>query len=272
MGRHVFRRVLDKREVTVMALSILVPHCALGGTHYLQGFLQTLASQTVKPHEIIVVDDSSIHDRDSVRNLCQEYDCKLIELPFVNYRPQWSKKFNLAFEQITGDAVMLLSAGFLMHRVALEVMEVALRSLGRGNIVVSDSQRQQMDDAGGNPKDWYQQTVYEVAKEDGVPYIVSLLGPYLVFRETNYMLIDCGFFQALHAVDWIPWDEEFDEVGAWHAIVEWGYRLIKVHKKQLWIHRSLLAWHQPVHIGGPSRSEAQIKASQQLLLEKVPKC
>jgi hypothetical protein len=80
-----------------------------------------------------------------------------------------------------------------------------------------------------------------------------------------------GYLLLMRTQDWIPWDEEFDKVGAWHSVIEWGWRLLNKHEMHLWILRGLLAWHQPAGFNFiPGKWLTQTKESQRMLATKIP--
>uniref|UniRef100_A0A6M3J4I4 Uncharacterized protein n=1 Tax=viral metagenome TaxID=1070528 RepID=A0A6M3J4I4_9ZZZZ len=192
---------------------------------------------------------------------------------------QHSRKFNIGFGLTTEDIIFLHCANTLLSRTALTAYRDAIMSFGPGNILVSDSQRQQMDGPNGEPLDWfyYKSRDYakEVAAQFGIEKLLDLwpssLVGFMAFPIKDFSLIDCGFTQMLHREDWLPWDEDFDECGSWHALTEWGYRLIEVEGKQLWVLRGMTAWHLPradEHIQ-PINLE-QTMASQRILEAKIP--
>jgi len=251
-----------------MKTSILIPYHIMEDTSNLRNCLRTLYRQTVKPHQVIVIDDSV--DALAVQRLCQEFDVDYITLPYRQGLPQWGRKYNEAIQAVTGDTVMLLCANWLCARYMLEYMQMALTRLGEKAIVVSDSQRQQMDDAQGLPVDWFQNTANQFVGQVEYP-IPYLDGKAMMFETQNHNLIDMGYLLLMRTQDWIPWDEEFDKVGAWHSVIEWGWRLLNKHDMHLWILRGLLAWHQPAGFNFiPGKWLTQTKESQRMLATKIP--
>ena len=239
-----------------MRTSIIIPHCVMEDTTNLRNCLRTLAIQTVKPHQVIIMDVSNDtmqltggwSDWANVGLLCKQFDVELIHLPFRYHLPNWAEMFNTAFKKVTGDAIMLLCANWLLARYALEAMQLGLEQAGPGHIVVSDSQRQQMSSALGEPIDWYGDFARRCLPVTN--YVLPSMGELAMFQVPTDTLaqvsqIDVGYLTILHKEDWLPWDEEFDTVGGWHAVVEWGFRQLVDHNRKLMVLRGLLAWHQP---------------------------
>lgn len=254
-----------------MALSVIIPYRVMEDATNLRNCLRTLKAQTTPAREIIVVDDTPPSDdqEERVPTLCDQFNALWLHVP-PRDKPQWAYKFNKAIEYVDGDKVLLLCANWLLAPYALQIMERGLDTVGPGYIVVSDSQRQQMSDGRGTSVDWFKGVFIEKNRHTCLPV---LDGPFPLFRVENYSYIDSGFLTAIHKVDWLPWDEEFDEVGGWHAVIEWGYRLMEVEHKRLVVLRGIIAWHQPTRfteVCDPGPLQEQTKASQRLLARKVP--
>lgn len=205
-----------------MAVSVLSPFCFQDNLGNLENCLRRLREQTSPPAQIIVADDSPEEVKPSVEGLCKGHGAVHLPLPFVDYKPQWAAKYNRAFPLVTGDMVLILCSNWILEKRWLEEMVKTLTALGPKSMVAGDSARKVL--LGG---DWFA----------GSPDL---------FQITNPHLVDEGFMNLMWAADWLPWDEEFDRVGAWHAVVEWGHRLMQ-NEVKVWIRRDLHAEHQERH-------------------------
>jgi hypothetical protein len=212
-------------------VSIMIPYCYLGDTTSLENCLKSLNKQR-QACEIIVCDDSNIADRELVIDACNRNDVKTyIEFPFVDFKPQFSSKFNQAAMYAQGDMLMILCSNWVLGENTLFQMVDTLNILGKNAMLSGDNARQHMRGESGEEFDWWQgqPTLFEITNGDG--------------RAQPSDYVDEGFLTVLRKENWLVWDEEFDKVGAWHAVVEWGYRLLQSGVRH-YIRRDLEAVHQ----------------------------
>lgn len=239
-----------------MGVSVLIPFFYRDHTDNLRNCLQSLQEQTRRPEQIIICDDSMEERRPEVKKLCTELGAHLfIEFPFTAGKPQWSKKFNDAYPHVTEDMILILCSNWILEPRWLEEMVKDLEGLGKGNMVAGDSARQGMGDGQGNTYDWFAgfpdfflvpnllcgifSDFKRVEEVEGAKDFVYQMNKYW-----DYM--DEGFLNLMWKEDWLVWDEDFDQIGAWHAVCEWGFRLFYEGLK-LWIRRDLKATHQERH-------------------------
>ena len=211
-----------------MSITVLIPYCNMGQPENLEGCLKSLRDQTRPPDAIIVMDDSPDADKPMVKQICESNVSIFLDMPFRNYVPQWAQKFNGAFPFVKTDMIMLCCANWKLGPEWLQEVESNLKLIGKKNMIAGDSARCQSIH-GGPPASipWW---------ETAAP----------LFEVFDYNLVDEGFLNLLWTEDWQPWDEEFDQVGGWHAVIEWGYRFIYLYNNHLWIRRHLTAVHQPI--------------------------
>lgn len=220
-----------------MTISVIIPYCCCSsseGTANLERCLESLSNQTLKPDQIIICDDSEPANRNKVIQTCYESEgVHYIPLPFISYKPQFAKKFNEGFRCVIGDKILILCSNWILEPNILEEMSRTLAVVGKGNMIASDAARKVMGNEKGEQYDWFAgyPNFFELTHGDGKRLVMP------------WDYVDEGFLNMLWKDDWLSWDEEFDQVGAWHAVVEWGYRLIK-NGLRLWIRRDLNAFHQ----------------------------
>jgi len=246
-----------------LRISVAVPFCKnRPDTANLRKCLLGLWAQTRKPHEVILMDDSHPDDRAEVRQCLKDYrwsahvPIRYLEFPYVGVNaPAWSRKFNAAHRIAKGDAFHLLCSNWSLEPEWIQKMGDWLEDLGPGNVVSADNARKNMGDESGNTYDFF------AAYPDR-------------FEAPSFYHIDEGFLTILHMQDWVDFDEDFDPKpddlsetkGAWHAVSEWGYRLIVKNGCKLWIRRDMKAEHADYHPhpGGIT----QTYASEALMREK----
>jgi hypothetical protein len=179
-----------------------------------------------------VIDDSHPDDRPEVKAICEKFGAEYMELAFTNYAPQWCRKFNRAYEHVTGDIIQLLCSNWLLGPDYLEKMVAWLQELGPGTIVAADNARKVMKDQYGVQFDWY------AGRPDK-------------FCESDFHLFDLGFLYTMYKADWEPWDEDLDppegdmsqNKGSWHGVTAWGYLQMNVRGRKFWIRRDMDARH-----------------------------
>jgi glycosyltransferase involved in cell wall biosynthesis len=107
--------------------------CARNEDERLAHTLQSLFRQTIKPYEIIVVDDGSIDDTSKVASL---FDCKIIKLPFHQDsfvgRPELAVRFNIGLSKVSclADYVLIMGADSILPTNYLDclLLEMKLNS------------------------------------------------------------------------------------------------------------------------------------------------
>ena len=106
----------DENSELTKSLSIIVP--ARNEERRLSGLLQSLKVQTLRPHEIIVVDDGS---SDGTAELALNFGCRLLQLP----KTGWSGKSAACFagaQAATGEVLVFFDADVELSSDALEYL------------------------------------------------------------------------------------------------------------------------------------------------------
>ena len=248
---------LDRpKRATNAGITVIIPYFNCRYNENLKACLDSLQQQTRKPQQVIVVDDSLDDDRVEIKRICLERGVDTyLELPFVNGVPQWSKKFNTAYKHVTQEMILILCSNWVLEPKWLKEIAGILETLGKGNMVAGDSARADMGDQDGSRYDWFA----------GFPDLFLIPNPFhgimpdfkrveevpgakdYVYRMSQYWdYMDEGFLNLMWKDDWLPWDEDFDAVGAWHAVCEWGFRL-SINGLRLWIKRGFKAGHGTRH-------------------------
>ena len=270
--------------MTILRVTIFVPYCQrLEDNSHLELCFTYLRNQTQKVHQIIVMDDSEEKDRPDIKRLCKRYKADYLEFPYVDHAPAFSRKFNKGFEIATGDALVILCANWCLGKDWIEKMTDMMVRRGNHCILVCDNARQAMGEAGSDPGDktrplydWYQRYPDKRwdRRSDGSWIIPD------EFREGNFMLVDTGFLMMVHRDYWLPWDETADppaddpsqwpEKGAWHAVSEWGYRMLVSSGRdmEMWVKRSLDANHLEMPARTDTRWVRQTEVATQWLRSK----
>ncbi|SEF41909.1 glycosyltransferase family 2 protein [Billgrantia desiderata] len=118
---------MDMREPTI---SIIVP--AYNVAPYIEAALESLASQTFPPHQVIIVDDGSKDDtRERVRAFPHPYPVELMAT--VNLGQGGAR--NLAITRASGDYVYFFDADDLLEPDFIESMHALVKSTDYPDIV-----------------------------------------------------------------------------------------------------------------------------------------
>lgn len=103
------------------------------GERYLREQLDSIASQTLKPTQIIIQDDASI---DTTVAIINEYTHLPIELEINHQNLGYIKNFERALTKATGDYICLCDQDDIWEHNKLEVL---VRSIGQYSLVYADS-------------------------------------------------------------------------------------------------------------------------------------
>lgn len=237
-----------------MIIDVLVPH--YDRLTSLRRCLSSLHWQTEPAvRRIIVLDDSPEARRQEIRFVAAMGKADYLGFEFRGGKPQWSKKFNQGKTTMDlhgppyPDAVAIVSCDFRLGDDFFCDVRRARIAHGEALLVAPGLNR--------HPGK---------AMERGGP-IRPGKTPYVVLEKHDWA--DNGMCWVLPWDKWLPWDEEFDEIGFGHQVPEWLYRL-KAAGTPL-VRCDAMKEHHFEHDYaqyGPDR-EAQVMASAALYEKKI---
>ena len=199
--------------------------------------LAALAVQTQPLHETFLADNAPDEDKPALEALCGEYGVQYRKWPFYHWAIADGAQYQAAFEESTGQAIMVLCPHWVLAPDWVEKMVAWLESLGQGNIVGTDIDRHALPRyEGGLPEDWFA----------GYPDR---------FECPAYNFFDHAKF-ICYREDWIPVDQEFDAPdtsglrGSCHGMVYWAWQQLQ-RGRRLWLARDVgmehaTATHSPL--------------------------